>query len=220
VTEQVGRIGVRLISSLGQVVELDAAFFQPVDDLPPPIRVGPFAAQFRRVAEQRADLVGGTVGELNDPQLVPVGIKLLNQVGGDFDLIAVKIEFPAFRRPVAIRRQRGGVFALFGFFLGRDDGLLAGRLAFLVDGFLGFDARIAIEFGVGEQPRRRAGIVEDAEEQLAVVVADADAPTDVCLNSVIELMMRSRTMFWTVGASTPVVSNWKVRMTGVRRSRS
>ena len=38
--------------------------------------------------------------------------------------------------------------------------------------------RLAVELGIGKQPGGRAGVVEDVEEQLAVIVADPGAPAD------------------------------------------
>ena len=40
------------------------------------------------------------------------------------------------------------------------------------------DRRVAVEVRVGEQPRGGAGVVEDVEEELAVVVAHAGAAAD------------------------------------------
>ena len=43
---------------------------------------------------------------------------------------------------------------------------------------LGDLGRVAVEIGVGEHPGGGAGVVDDVEPQLAVVVADTGAATD------------------------------------------
>ena len=51
-------------------------------------------------------------------------------------------------------------------------------LPFVVDFLLGNELGIAVEFRVGEMARGRAGVVEDVEEELAVVLAHARAAPD------------------------------------------
>ena len=50
--------------------------------------------------------------------------------------------------------------------------------AFVGDLLLRDPRRIAVEVRIGEQPRGRAGVVEDVEPELAVVVADPGAAAD------------------------------------------
>ena len=61
--------------------------------------------------------------------------------------------------------------------LGRSS-LSSRGFAVVVDLLFGDQRRIAVEIRVGKQPCGRAGVVEDVEEQLAVVVADAGAAAD------------------------------------------
>ena len=95
VAEQVERIGVGLSGGLGQLVKVDAAFLQPVDDLGTPGRIGPVVAQVGGVGEQRPHLLAGVVGELHDAELLAVGVEFVDQVGGDLDRAAIEVEFPA-----------------------------------------------------------------------------------------------------------------------------
>ena len=69
---------------------------------------------------------------------------------------------------------RFGLVRFLGFH--RDRGLHG--LAFAVHLFLCLDGRVAIEVGVGEQASGGTGVVEDVEEQLAVVVPHAGAAPD------------------------------------------
>jgi len=92
VAQQIQRIGVRLLGSCGKLVEVDAAFFELVDDLGAPAGVRPIAPQLRGVAADAADLVCGVVGELQDPDLVAVRVHLVDQVRGDLDLSSIEVE--------------------------------------------------------------------------------------------------------------------------------
>ncbi len=51
-------------------------------------------------------------------------------------------------------------------------------LPIFADLFLGDPHRVAVEVRVGEEPRGRAGVVEDVEPELAVIVAHARAAPD------------------------------------------
>ena len=175
--DQVERVGVGLVGGFGQVVEVDAPLFEPLDDVATFFWVCPFVAQFRRIAVERADLVGRVVGELDDAKLVAVGVKLVNQVGSDLDPPAVEVKLAA-RAIGLVRGQFFRAVAFLRFGLRRNDCLFAGRFPFLVDDHFGFDGGVSIEIGIGKQPRGRAGVVEDAEKQLAVVVSDAGSAAD------------------------------------------
>ena len=102
------------------------------------------------------------------------------------------------------------------------DFLFACRFTFVVDRpALRLDGRIAVEVGIGEQAGGRAGVVEDVEVELAVVVPDARAAADDLLELGHRVDDPRQHDVLQVGASTPVVSNCDVvRITGVRRSRS
>lgn len=67
----------------------------------------------------------------------------------------------------------------------------------------------------------RTGVIEDIEVELAVVLGRRVPRPMICLNSVMVPMTLMKTMFLTIGASTPVLSIWDVvRMTGVSVSSS
>jgi hypothetical protein len=65
--------------------------------------------------------------------------------------------------------------------------------------------RIAVEVGVGKEPRRAARVIEDREPQLPVIPRPM-----ICLNSVMELTIRAIAMFLQVWTSTPVVRSFEV----------
>ena len=60
------------LGGLGQLVEVDAALLQRRDDLGPLVRVAPAWRAARRGRIQRAHLLGGVVGELDDAELLAV----------------------------------------------------------------------------------------------------------------------------------------------------
>ena len=104
VTDQVEGVGVGLVGGLGQMVEVDSAFGQTVDDFATPLWVGPFAAQFGGVAVQRADLVRRVIGELDDAELRTVGVEFVDKVGRDFHLAAIEVELLSSTWGINIRR--------------------------------------------------------------------------------------------------------------------
>ena len=112
VADQVERVGVGLVGGLGQVVEVDAALFEPVDDVPAFVGIGPFAAQLSRIAVQRANLVGRVVGELHDAKLIAVGIEFVNQMGGDLDVAAVEVELAPLGPSVLVGRQFAAIIVV------------------------------------------------------------------------------------------------------------
>ena len=131
------------------------------------------------VGAERTHAFGGVVGVLDDAKLLAVRVKLIDQMGHDFDLAPVEIEFA--RLPgrwlddvgFAFLLQVSLLFLPFGNDLGCR-GSFAGVVHFLFRD----PGRIAVEVGVGEHAGGRAGVVEDVEPELAVVVAHARAAPD------------------------------------------
>ena len=68
-----------------------AALGQLLDDCGALLRVGPASTEVFRAGAEAADLFGRVVGELDDAKLFAVGVQLVDQFGGDFDLAAIKI---------------------------------------------------------------------------------------------------------------------------------
>ena len=101
--EQVERVGVGLLGGLGQLVEVDAALLERLDDLGALLGIGPCGAQLRRGRAERADLLGGVVGVADDAELLAVRVELVDQVRGDLDLAAVEVELAALARSAARR---------------------------------------------------------------------------------------------------------------------
>ena len=148
ITNQVEWVGVRLVSRFGQVFEVDAAVFQPLDDVATSLWISPFASQLGGVAEESANLVGCVVGELYDAELVAVRIEFVHEVGSNLHLASIEVELASrFIRPIG--RQWFGAF-VFGFFFRCDYCFFVDGFAFLVNGLFGFDGWIAIEIGIGK----------------------------------------------------------------------
>jgi hypothetical protein len=91
VAEQVKRIGIWLAGLGRDRLEIDAALGQLLDDCGALLRVGPASTEVFRAGAEAADLFGRVVGELDDAKLFAVGVQLVDQFGGDFDLAAIKI---------------------------------------------------------------------------------------------------------------------------------
>ena len=89
--EQVKRIGIWLAGLGRDRLEIDAALGQLLDDCGALLRVGPASTEVFRAGAEAADLFGRVVGELDDAKLFAVGVQLVDQFGGDFDLAAIKI---------------------------------------------------------------------------------------------------------------------------------
>ena len=178
VAEQVEGVGLGLAGGLGQFVEVDAAFGQRLDDLGALLGVGPLRAQLGRGRDRGAHLLGGVVGVAHDPQLLAVGVEFVDEVGGDLDLAAVEVELA--RVPRAAARSSAGLGLRLGSPPARSGSSMhLGRRPFrAVDLLFGDQGRVAVEVRVGEQAGGRAGVVEDVEPELAVVVADAGAAAD------------------------------------------
>ena len=126
-------------------------------------------------------LVGGVVGVFDHLKLLAVGVKFVDQVGGDLDLPAIDIVFlPLF---AATAGHAGPPMIppsssiLVGSFTLLDFGFFAGGIPFVVNVLFGDDGRIAVEFGIGKQAGG-LGEVEDVEEILAVVVPEPGATAD------------------------------------------
>ena len=94
--KQVERVGVRLARLRGDLREINAALGQLLDDVGALAGISPAGAQFVRAGAERAHLLGGVVGELDDAKLFAIGIKFVDEFGGDFHLAAVEIEFAPF----------------------------------------------------------------------------------------------------------------------------
>ncbi len=90
--QQVERIGVGLLGGLGEFLEADAALGQSPDDLGSLHGIGPLRPQFRRGRAQRADGLCRVVGVADDPELLPVRVEVVDEVGRDLDLAAIEVE--------------------------------------------------------------------------------------------------------------------------------
>jgi hypothetical protein len=99
-------------------------------------------------------------------------------LGIDLDLAAADVKLARLAELVVVvrfagllivRRQRLLLVDLLGTF----DGLPG-----VVDQFGGGQRRLAVEIGIGEQPRGGAGVVEDVEEQFPVILAHTSATAD------------------------------------------
>ena len=84
--EEVERVGVGLAGLGGDGLEINAALGQLLDDCGALLRVGPAGAEVFQAGAEGADLFGGVVGELDDAELFAVGVELVDEFGGDFDL--------------------------------------------------------------------------------------------------------------------------------------
>ena len=109
--------------------------------------------------------------------MVAIGIKFVDQMGRDLDLATVKVELPTFNRIIVDDRWFGLVRAIF-WFLFRGYRLFPSGFAFVVNGFLDFDDRVAIEVWIRKEAGCRPGVVEDIEEELAVFITNPGAPAD------------------------------------------
>ena len=77
------------------MLEINPTLGKLLDDFDALVGVGPPDAQFVLAGAERPHLFGGVIRELDDAELVAVGIKFVDEFGGDFDLSAVIIKFPA-----------------------------------------------------------------------------------------------------------------------------
>ena len=164
-------------------------------------------------------LLGRVVRVFHHPKLLAVGVKLVDQVGGDLDLPAIDVVLPRVRRsrarPSSVTRT--DVVFILGLLLLPGSTSVSSPVGPLVIHVLSvIDGRIAVEIGIGKEAGAIAGVVEDVEEDTCRSRPGTRVPRPmICLNSTIELTTRARTMFLQVGASTPVVSICDVvRMTG------
>ena len=141
--------------------------------------IRPAAAQVGGVGEQRPHPVRRVVRVLDHPELVPLGVKLVNELGGDLHLPAIDIELTPLPLwlVVALTELPGDLGFLAHRLLGRDHLLVACGHPLVVHRHLGHDGRVAVELGVGEEAGG-LGEVEDVEEELAVVVPEPGAATD------------------------------------------
>ena len=105
----------------------------------------------------------------------------MDEFGDDFDLAAIEVVFA----PLAGRRiNNDGAagrfidFATFILWLLRRFDFGAFGFAVFVNFLLRGEGGIAVEGRVGKITRGRAGVIEDVEPELAVVVADARAAPD------------------------------------------
>ena len=98
----------------------------------------------------------------------PRTIVLIHEMGGDFDLVAVKIEFAVFcLRRLIYRRPINRLF-----YVGFSNNL---RNAAFLNLLLGELDRFTIEGRVGKQESGRAGIIQNIEPKFSVVIAYACA---------------------------------------------
>ncbi len=178
--EEVERIGVGLAGLDGEGAEIDAALGKLVEDDGPGFGLGPAGAQVFGFRAYGTHVFGGEVGQLFHPDLFAVGIELVDEFGGDFHAPAVEVELAALRvgridQDVATLAdgRLGGLFAGFR----REDFFLL-RPAVLVDFLLRGEGGIAVEGRVGEIAGGGAGVIEDVEEILLVIGADAGAAAD------------------------------------------
>ena len=182
VAEQIEGVSVRLAGHRAQLVEADAALFEQLDHQRAGLRIGPLLAQRRQRGVERAHLFAGIVGVLHDPQLLAVRVQLVDQVGDDLHHTAVEVELARRCRwrwvGHVVPLQFADVPAL---------ATVAHRLlqhrggsdhALPIDHVLYHRRGVAVECGVGEECAGGAGIVDDVEVQLPVVVAQPGAAAD------------------------------------------
>src|ERR1039458_7796514 len=103
-------------------------------------------------------------------------------MGGDFNAATIYIELSALAFFVVCRRQwdRGFRALLRSWGLLFHDLRFTDRLAGFVYPFLGDKRRIAVELGIGKEPRSTSGVIQDVKKQFAVVVPHArPAPDDL-----------------------------------------
>ena len=97
-TQQVERIGVWLVRSVRELSEINATFFQPLNQLRPLLGVGPSSAKFWRCGAQRADSLGCLLGVPHYSQLMAVSVELVHQMRRDLDVPLVEVVLPTFSR--------------------------------------------------------------------------------------------------------------------------
>lgn len=83
VAEQIERIGIWLLGSVGKLIEADTTLDQQPNNLASLYRIGPLRPKCRCGRPQRANSVRCIVRIADDAKLLPVPIEVVDQVGRD-----------------------------------------------------------------------------------------------------------------------------------------
>src|SRR4051794_5960295 len=104
-----GRVGIGLLSLLGEFLKADAALFEPAGDFGALRRVRPFGAKLGSGGAEGADFLGRIIGVADDAKLLPIRVQLVDQMRGDFDLAAIVVELAMLYLRWVLDRGRGSV---------------------------------------------------------------------------------------------------------------
>jgi hypothetical protein len=99
VTQEIEGIGLGLAGLFSKLSEVDAPLGQSRDCVAALVDIGPAGAQINRRRRNGANALSSIVGVFDDAKLLAVGVKLVNEMGDDLDLAAVKVKLT--------RRARG-----------------------------------------------------------------------------------------------------------------
>ena len=91
--QKIERVGLRLARLRRDLREINAALGQLLNDVGALAGIRLAGAQVVRAGAERPHFLGGVVGELDDAELLAVGVEFVDEFGGDFHLAAVEVEF-------------------------------------------------------------------------------------------------------------------------------
>ena len=205
VAEQIEGIGVGLCCGRGEFVEDNAALFQDAMMAARSSASLHFDREIHRGRIDAPHFLTGIVGEFLHAELFAIRVEFVDEVCHDFHPTIIYIVFARLSRLCLCFCESGSVPSPRWLRLP-----CRSRRSFTCSPIVHFCfrdlSRIAVEIRVSEEPRCASGVVENVEIELSVIVPDARASSDDLLNSVMELITRTNTIFLQVCASSPVVN--------------
>ena len=121
-TQHIERVGIRLTCLCRDGLKINSALRKLLDDVGTLAGIGPADAQFVRAGAKCPHFFSGIIRELDDTELLAIGVEFMDKFGGDFHLPAVVIEFSAFRRWRVADNRAAGRFMNFTTFILRHFG--------------------------------------------------------------------------------------------------
>ena len=173
--------GIRLARLCRDGLKINPAIRKLLDDVGTLPDISPTDAQVIRAGAKCPHFFGSVIRELDDTELLAIGVEFMDEFGDNFHLAAVVIEFSTLRRWRVADNRAAGRFVNFTTFIfrhfGRED-FGAFDFAVFVNFLLCGEGGIAVEGRISKVARGRAGVVEDVEPKFAVIVPNPRAAPD------------------------------------------